>query len=234
MIKALILDLDNTLWDTTGQLVRKAQIEALKEMAKKGLPIKQSEAAKTRDFLIRKYGQHVNITTKAIEHFGLYRKDRKKAEKIRLIGHHKYHTINIGKITPFRDTIPTLKKLKKQNKKIILLSYGVPKQQNAKITELGIRRYFDRIVFDATIGRSNKKIHIRKIVQWLKKKNIGKNEILLVGDYIKSEIEGGKRLGLKTARMVHGRYSKLKPENRWQRTDYRIRKIKEILRIVDR
>ena len=232
MIKALILDLDNTLWDTTGQLVRKAQIEALKEMAKKGLPIKQSEAAKTRDFLIRKYGQHSNITIKAVEHFGLYKKGRKLAERIRMAGHHKYHTINIGKITPFRDTIPTLKKLKKQNKKIILLSYGVPKQQNAKITKLGIRRYFDRIIFDATIGRSNKTRYIRKIIQLLKKKNIGRKEILLAGDNIKSEIEGGKRLGLKTARMVHGRYSRLKPENKWQMADHRIRKISEILKLV--
>lgn len=233
MIKALILDLDNTLWDTTGQLVRKAQIEALKEMAKKGLLIKQSEAAKTRELLVKKYGQQVNITTKAVEHFGLYRKNKRLAEQIRMAGHHKYHTVKIGKITPFRDTIPTLKKLKKGKKIIVLLSYGVPKQQNAKIERLGIRKYFDRIIFDRTIGRSNKTVHIRKIIQWLKKKDIGKNEILLVGDNIKSEIEGGRRLGLKAVRMVHGRYSKLKPENKWQRADYRIKKIKEILRIIN-
>lgn len=227
-IKALILDLDDTLWDTTGQLVRKGQIAALQEMAKHGLPIKVPEAARTREMLVRKYGQHVNITQKAVEHFGLYRKNRKKAERIRLIGHHKYHTVKIGKIKPFKDTIPTLKKLKKDRKILVLLSYGIAKQQNRKIKKLGIRKYFDRIVFDTTIGRSNKLVHIREIVRWLGKKKIGKNSILLVGDRPSSEIEAGKRLGLKTARMVHGRYAKLKPENKWQKADFRIKKISEL------
>jgi len=237
-IKALILDLDDTLWDTTGQLVKKGQIAALEEMAKHGLPIKKSDAAKTRDMLVKRYGQHVNITTKALEHFGMYKdkKNRKNAEKIRLIGHHRYHTVRIGKIRPFKDTVPTLKKLKKDGRILVLLSYGVARQQNSKIRKLGIRRYFDRIVLDTTIGRSNKPMHIKEIIRWLGKRGVRKDEILLVGDRPNSEIEGGKRLGLKTARMIHahGRYSRLKPQNRWQKADFRIRRISNLYGVLDR
>lgn len=233
-VKALILDLDDTLWDTTSQLVRKGQIAALKEMARHGLPIKVSDAAKVRDMLVKRYGSHINITKKAAEHFGPYKKGKKYAERIAFLGHHKYHSVKIGKIKPFRDTISTLKKLKKSGKIIVLLSYGVPKQQNRKINMLGIRRYLDRIVFDTTIGKSNKSRYLKKIIKWLRKKGMQRNEIILVGDKINSEIEDGKRLGLRAVRIrSRGRYSKLKPKNKWQNADYTIKELKSLLKIVN-
>lgn len=232
--KALIIDLDDTLWDTTSQLVRKGQIAALKEMARHGLPIKASEAAKTRDMLVKRYGSHINVTKKAAEHFRLYKKGKKYVDRIALLGHHKYHSVKIGKIKPFRDTISTLKRLKKSGKIIVLLSYGVPKQQNKKIDTLKIRKYFDKIVFDTTIGKSNKSRYIKKIVKWFNGKGIKKNEILLVGDKISSEIEAGKRLGLKAVRLkCKGRYSKLKPRNKWQKADHTIKELKSLLKIVN-
>lgn len=232
-IKALILDLDDTLWDATNLLVKKGQVAALKVMAKHGLPIKESDADKVREMLIKTYGNHLNLTEKAVEHFGLYRKDRKKAEKIRLIGHHKYHTVKMGRIKPFKDTIQTLKKLAEDKKILVMLSYGAAKQQDRKLKKLRIKKYFDRVVFDTTIGRSNKFFHIKGIIKWLGKKGIKKDEILLVGDKITSEIEAGKRLGLKTVRIKGGgRYSRLKPENRWQKPDHTVDRISKVVKIA--
>ncbi|MFO8016985.1 MAG: HAD family hydrolase [Candidatus Woesearchaeota archaeon] len=232
-VKAVILDLDDTLWDTTGRLVKKGQVAALKEMARLGLPIKQSEAASVRDMLVRRYGQHINTTKKAIEHFGLDREDAKKAERIRMAGHRKYYSVDIiGNIRPFRDTVPTLKRLKQEGKILVLLSSGDVKQQKRKLDRLGLRRYFDRIVFDASIGSSNKLPHVKKIIQWLKKRGINREDMIMVGDRITSEIEAGNRLGLKTVRILKGRYSGLKPENKRQRPDHTIRDLSGLLRIV--
>jgi FMN phosphatase YigB (HAD superfamily) len=142
----------------------------------------------------------------------------------------------MGKIRPFRDTIPTLKRLRKDKKVLVLLSYGVPAQQNGKIGKLGIRRYFAKIIFDGTIGKSNKMPYIKKIISWLRKKGIRKDEIMIVGDRISSEIEAGKRLGITTVRMKykHGRYRKLKPENRFQKADYEIKRISGLIDVVAR
>ncbi|QIA08352.1 HAD family hydrolase [Draconibacterium halophilum] len=78
----------------------------------------------------------------------------------------------------------------------ILVTSGFSKLQNSKIDKLGIRADFKEI-FIIDLQQSNQtKKDIFKLI--LDKYKLQKQEVLIVGDDIKSEIQAGKDLGIDT------------------------------------
>ena len=154
-----------------------------------------------------------------VKHYGPFNEELVK------IGKEKYYNAEFDEITPFPDTIDALEKLKEKCK-LILITSGSKVQQNKKIDVLGIRNYFDHIFIDEI----NEKEHLfSQTVRLLK---LLPDEILVVGDRIDQEIEIGNRLGMKTARMLHGKFSQLIPENIYQEPDYILKNIGEIVDVA--
>jgi len=131
---------------------------------------------------------------------------------------------NIDKIKPF----PEAKKLlsAKGFRKILVtrVKHSI-EIQNKKIDTLGIRDYFEEIVFCP--NEEDKKSRFEEVI----KKNKGE-KIIVVGNRPDSELRYGKMLGLTTVLLHHGKYKDIKPADRFEIPDYTIKKLDELLNIL--
>jgi len=85
-------------------------------------------------------------------------------------------------LTPFSNTITLLQSLKKRNKKLVLITNGRLKTQNAKIDILGIREYFDLVLISDSYIPVRRKPDTKMFEDSLKYFNIPASSMLYIGD----------------------------------------------------
>jgi putative hydrolase of the HAD superfamily len=95
----------------------------------------------------------------------------------------------------------SINELKKVGYKVFLVTFGNREMQEEKIKVLGLERSFDEIII--TDNPRGKEKYFKEI---LIRYDLKPEQVLCVGDKIKDEIEVGKRLGMSTALMQHGRH----------------------------
>ncbi|MEK6900241.1 MAG: HAD hydrolase-like protein [Nanoarchaeota archaeon] len=110
-------------------------------------------------------------------------------------------------------------------KKILLSRETDAGLQDIKIDALGIRDYFIKIYLCQE--NKEKKILLEKI-----KREYSPEEIWVVGDRIDSEIQYGNELGLKTIRILHGKYKDLLPQNKYQQPHYSISQFSQLYGVL--
>ena len=124
MIKAIIFDLDDTLYDN-NPLTEMALKQAINVMIKKGLKSNFNEAFKKIREITKNYPTKDRFV-EVVKHYGPFNEELVK------IGKEKYYNAEFDEITPFPDTIDALEKLKEKCK-LILITSGSKVQQNKKI-----------------------------------------------------------------------------------------------------
>ena len=137
--------------------------------------------------------------------------------------------INISDITAFPDVIETLKRLKAQGYRLVLVTSGDKEMQRKKIDALGLNnRYFDDIVITERNKGQSKKACFQEI---MKRYDLQAEEVICVGDKIDDELSASKSLGMVTVMFEHGRHYKayLKVQDKYIKPDYFIKHIKDIL-----
>lgn len=86
--------------------------------------------------------------------------------------------------------------IRKLPQKKYLVTSGFTKLQNSKIKQLGIEADFEKItIIDLQVSKLTKKEIFEQIIE---DNNFQKEEVLVVGDDINSEIKAGKELGIDT------------------------------------
>ena len=214
-IKAIIFDLDDTLFDTTGQLRARKFLEAIKAMEESGLK-KEYIPLLEKEFETKSFLESVEIL-------------KDKAEKhVIEKGMYAYNNVDVDHITPFPDVITTLQKL---NIIKVLVSTGLNHHQEEKIKVLQIGKYFDRIYIDEIGEKKSKKDYF---LECIKKFRLKPEEIIVVGDKIFSEIKAGNELGMITVRILSGMYAQRKPKTEKERADHTIQRISEIFDVLQR
>ena len=131
---------------------------------------------------------------------------------------------NLPNIRPFPETEEVLKQ---NNFKKVLVSRGNPQIQEEKINVLNIKQFFDDIVW---CRKDEDKLSCFRSI--INKYKANKQDIYVIGNRIDSEIRYGKMLGLRTIHFMHGKYASLKPQNRFEIADHRIKNLKQILDII--
>ncbi|MBD3253424.1 uridine diphosphate-N-acetylglucosamine-binding protein YvcK, partial [Candidatus Pacearchaeota archaeon] len=91
---------------------------------------------------------------------------------------------------------------------------------------LNIRKYFDNIFIDEKGNKDNFFINILALL------SLEPEEVAVIGDRIDNEIETANKLGMKSIRLLKGKYSKMQPENINQEPEHTIKEIQEILDIL--
>ena len=126
------------------------------------------------------------------------------------------------RIKPFND----YSEIRKNQMDKILVTTGLTELQNAKIDALGIRKDFSNIyIDDPRIKPRNTKFKI--FAEILKTTNIDPEQIWVIGDNPKSEIEAAYRLGLNIIQR------KSKTKMRSQMADYYISSFNELSEILN-
>lgn len=223
IIKAIIFDLDDTLYDCSGTLVLRGRRKVAKNLARL-INCSEEEAYRLQMDTEEKYGVRVNIYEKIA---ALYHIPNTHAKELL----EEFIHIDISDITPFSDVTDTLMQLKSQGYKLILVTSGDKQIQKKKIDVLGLHnKYFDNILIADRNNGQTKKESFLNIMQRYKLKP---EEIVCIGDKIDDELTAGKSLGITTVMFEHGRHytAYLKDKDKHIKPDYSVRNIKDILKL---
>lgn len=201
-IKAIIFDLDDTLYDCSGTLVLKTKKRAAKIISK-AIKCSEEEALKLQLEIESRLGPETDISREIANLYNLPDKFCKEISRT-------INTLDIESAILFPDTMNSLKELKRMGYKLFLVTFGNRDVQKQKIKVLGLEKVFNKIII--TDSPSGKEKSFKEI---LTRYHLEAEHVLCIGDKIKDEIAVGKKLGMPTALMKHGRhYNFYKPKNK--------------------
>ena len=221
-IKAVIFDLDDTLYDCSGSLIDASRSRAAKALVEAGLPCTEEEVYQLQKELTEKHGPYYHVFNEIVNK---YNADNKLVN----IAYKAYNSSEVSEIKPFPYVIPTLKELKEKGHKLFLLTVGVHERQEKKINILGLKPYFDEIVIsDQEIGLPLEDC-MRDLVG---RHDINFGEAVMVGDRVREELRIAKSLGMTTIQMLHGRFKNEPAVNDCDKPDYKIKRIFQITTIL--
>jgi len=206
MIKLLIFDLDNTLFDTHKQLRVIVYEKMIHNMQQAGLTPEQEKVIREKysftSFIILARKLHLS-------------------EKIKNAGIETYKAIDLSGITPYDD----VKLLKKFQQKKILVTSGLKEIQLKKVKILEIGSLFEEVICDESSSPENKQ---RIFADLMKKYELNPKEILVVGDNADSEIAAGNNLGMITVQILR------MPEALKGKADYHVKDLYEVKEILEK
>lgn len=221
-IKAVIFDLDDTLYDCSGSLIDASRSRAAKALVEAGLPCTEEEVYQLQKELTEKYGPYYHVFNEIVNKYNA-------DSKLVTIAYKAYNSSEVSEIKLFPYVIPTLKELKEKGYKLFLLTVGVHERQEKKINILGLKPYFDEIVIsDQEIGLPMEDC-MRDLIE---RHAINFREAVMVGDRVREELRIAKSLGMTTIQMLHGRFKNEPAVNDCDKPDYKIKRIFQIATIL--
>jgi putative hydrolase of the HAD superfamily len=195
-LKAMIFDMDNTLFDFVA-----AKLEACREILffigrEKG-DIAEEPLELFRYFLRGVYGfeDYENIQDYMHERNIFTVQGYRKCCEI-------YEREKLQNLKLYPAVADTLDKLKKLGLKLVIITDADSYHALARLTRVGLLNYFDLVVAADTTG--TKKPDPAHFLFALEALGVNPRETLVVGDNIKRDIVPARKLGLKTAYASYG------------------------------
>ena len=221
-IKAVIFDLDDTLYDCSGSLIDASRRRAAKALVEAGLTCTEEEVYQLQKELSEKHGPYHLIFNEIVNKYNA-------DSKLINIAYKAYNSSEVSEIKPFPYVISTFKELRENGYKLFLLTVGVHERQEKKINILGLKPYFDEIVIsDQEIGLPLEDC-MRDLIE---RHTINFREAVMVGDRVREELRIAKSLGMTTIQMLHGRFKNEPAVNDCDKPDYKIKRIFQITTIL--
>ena len=103
-IKAVIFDLDDTLYDCTGSLIDASRRRAAKALVEAGLPCTEEEVYQLQKELTEKYGPYYHVFNEIVNKYNA-------DSKLVTIAYKAYNSSEVSEIKLFPYVIPALKEL---------------------------------------------------------------------------------------------------------------------------
>lgn len=224
MIKAIFFDLDNTLIDFMT-MKHKCCEYAIDSMISAGLKIKKKKALKILFKLYEKYG----IENKEIFQKFLKQTTGKIDYKIVAHGIVAYRRLKESYLSPYRNVVPTLSKLKKKYK-LAIVSDAPRMRAWLRLVTMGIDPFFDVVITAADVRKTKEKgVPFKAALRILK---IKPSEALMIGDRLSRDIIPARELGIKTCYARYGvTYEKKQPKKGKSGADFEINNIKDLLKL---
>jgi FMN phosphatase YigB (HAD superfamily) len=225
LIRCVIFDLDDTLYDCLGQRVRVTHRYAAQAMVDAGLKADPEAVYRARMRAFRTDPMLRHIDAEVTRRFGA-----EDPEEISRIAREAYFHCPVGKLTLFPGSLPLLRFLAKRGVRNFVVSFGEPKTQHAKVKALGLDREpsIEKIYFADRSNVLTKEAAFGKIQ---KRTRLKTDEILVVGDRPMREIRAGKELGMHTVRLLHGEFKSQMPAGPEEEPDYVIENISEVRKL---
>jgi putative hydrolase of the HAD superfamily len=194
-IRAITIDLDNTLWEI-DPVIHRAEA-ALWSWLSENYPripesFSQGDVAVLREVIVEKYWKHKSHD---------YRFLRKKV--LEMLARETGYSADLvepafrifdearNDVELYPDVLPDLEFLFARFT-VIAVTNG-----NANLQTIGIRHLFHDVVTAADVGAAKPARHIFEVA--IRKTGVSPGEILHVGDHPETDIHGGRQAGLRTA-----------------------------------
>jgi uncharacterized cofD-like protein len=222
--RAVIFDLDDTLFDCTGSLVRASRRRAAQKLVEAGVPLSVDAATELQEELTEVHGPHFLVFDEIARRYGLDDDALKDAYRA-------YNSDEVGNdIGLFPEALPTLRALGEAGIMRFLLTMGHHPRQQAKVKKLGLEGEFD----DILINDVDRGVAMTECLRYvLEKHSLNPSEVLIVGDRPSEEIRCGNELGMVTAQMLHGRFSEVEPRDRFEVPNYRINDLSQVPTLLE-
>ena len=194
-IRAVVFDLDDTLFDCMGQCVGPAHREAARAMAEAGARASVDELLEARLALAgveRDLDDAVAAAFRSVN-----------PVKVADAGRHAFFDRDPGAIVPFPFAADVVARVRSVAK-AVLLSTGHPETQRKKLTALGLGDAFDEVLLDDVFGRAAKEVVLES---WCARTGIAPASVLVVGDRPDNEIAAAIRLGMQALRIRGGEHA---------------------------
>ena len=198
-LRAVFLDLDDTLLDTAGLLLGPARLEAGAAMTAAGLPGTAAEAAAGLARMAReKPGE--NPFEALAESLGA------DPMRVGVAGWGAFFRREVPATLPLMEGVPgALGALRRAGLRLFLVTFGDPGTQEAKVRATGVAALVDRVVCEPLGPSADKGRAFRAICE---EEGLDPLSCAAVGDRPDAEIAAGNRMGMLTYRVHRG-------EHRW-------------------
>jgi len=191
MIKAVVFDLDGTLYD------EKEFVMSGFESVSKNISSKHN-LDRSKIFRILKSDFESGLRRKNFD--VLLEKINLNEDVKRLVNIYRKHAPNISLYEDAKEILTELK----DKYKLGLITDGWEKTQENKISALGITKYFDVITLTDVYGRGNWKPSSKPFKVTLDKLGVEPKESIYVGDNPMKDFFGAKKLGIHNVRVKRG------------------------------
>ena len=225
LIRCVIFDLDDTLYDCFGQRVRVAHRHAAKAMVRAGLKAGAEAVYRARMRAFRKDPVLRHIDGDICRRF-----QAADPEAISHAAREAYFNCPVGKLTLFPGTLPLLSYLHRLGVRSFVVSFGEPRVQHAKVRALGLEDHpmIERILYADRDKLLTKEAAFRRIQH---EAGVPAEQVLIVGDRPMSEIRVGNELGMHTVRIRRGEFAVQEPQAPEEEADYVVRNISEVKKL---
>ncbi|MBU0629062.1 MAG: TIGR02253 family HAD-type hydrolase [Nanoarchaeota archaeon] len=221
MIKAILFDLDNTLIDFM-RMKKNSCEAAISAMIDAGLKINKEKAITALFKLYDKHGLEENKI------FQKFLKEETGEVDYRILANAivAYRGVRSSYMQPYPHTDYVLIKLKSKGIKLGIVTDAPKLKAWIRLMSMKIGNFFDVVV--AYEDTKQLKPSSLPFEAALKKLKLKPEECLMVGDMPHRDVEGAKKLGIKTCFAKYGN-QKIKES----KADHEINDIKELLKIVN-
>jgi putative hydrolase of the HAD superfamily len=210
-VRAVVFDLDDTLIDTSGQLLLPAHQEAAAAMVAAGLQATVEQVAQKRlDFAAAAPGPEVDLR---VAHFF----DCVDPEAAARAGHQAFYGRRVRSLDAIQGVHELLEELGRQ-RSLFLVTAGFEATQRKKVELTGLERHFEQVTVLDVLSQT-KDAAFGAILEG---EGLAPQEVVAVGDRIDAEIAAARRLGLWAVRVLHGEGARLTPAGPEQRPHYSV------------
>ncbi len=217
-MKAVIFDLDNTLFDVT--LYNEGAFRKVTKYLHQKFGVDEQEAY---HYLLNRWkektSRYSHLFDDVLQHFRL------NDDVTKLVSLYNSH---VGPLVPYSDVPATLEALRKMDYKLGIITDGNATRQRRKIELLNLMTYFDDIIFTSLVGHPKPSTVPYELA--LKHLNVKPEHSCYVGDNPVVDFEGAKKIGLKTIRILKGEFKDVKINEQW--IDFEINEVREILDLI--
>jgi putative hydrolase of the HAD superfamily len=230
-LKTIAFDLDDTLLDTSRLLVPKAAKESCLAMINAGLKTDIETCLQVREKLARGRGRR-DLYKDLVTHFGAL-PHGKSPGQIEQCGREAFHNREVeSDISLFTGAEQILQALN-ETYTLYLVTAGHRPTQEAKIRILGIEKYFKQIFHvDPSLGETKNSAFAAIMLLPLQDDQqipTPANQFLSVGNRLDTDIGEARQLGWKGCWIRHGEYSHLEPDSEFEKPDFIIDDIKDLI-----
>ncbi len=217
-MKAVLFDLDYTLYDTD-----KYVMGAFQDVTKYLVRKHKLSQKKIYQHLIKLWNKKTSaypyLFNDLLEHLSL--KNENVDTIVEIFNKHE-----TGSFQLYPDTIPTLKRLRLEDFKLGIITDGDATRQRRKILEFGLEKLVDNITYAKNLEPKPSSLPFTVA---LKKLNVKPSSAIYVADNPSIDFKGAAKIGMKTARILRGRFAKIILNDY---VDYTIKNLDEIFKIL--